>query len=199
MPAPLPCTLTYGHTNTGRGRLWLFSGGIQRLFARRFYCVELPAGCDFPLHKSSRLASSCRIGKAIASPSSQENQKGLGADGLFRLEHPYGILPKSRGNIHSQHPPPSALLLPPRPPSNALQVYSKDILGRFVARGYGSVLIPTIPGRYVRNIRMFTPVASTLIQSFLGWLTGTAPEFYDSKFVASSEGREVTAVQSTGM
>ena len=45
---------------------------------------------------------------------------------------------------------------------------------------------------------MFAPVSSTLYQAFVGWLTGTVPEFYDAKFVATSEGREVTAVESTG-
>lgn len=72
------------------------------------------------------------------------------------------------------------------------------MFGRFVVQGYGSVAVPTMPGRYVRRVRMFTPVASTLLQSFVGWLTGNVPEFYDSKFVAANEGREVTRVKATG-
>jgi B9 domain-containing protein 1 len=61
-------------------------------------------------------------------------------------------------------------------PRLVLSVYSQDFLGRYVVRGYGSVLVPTIPGRYVRHIRMFTPQSSTLLQSLLGWLTGNHPE-----------------------
>lgn len=52
----------------------------------------------------------------------------------------------------------------------------QDLLGRYVVRGYGSVLIPTVPGRYVRYVRCFTPVASTMLQGLLGWLTGSTPE-----------------------
>lgn len=83
-------------------------------------------------------------------------------------------------------------------PRLVVSVYSQDMLGRYVVRGYGSVLIPCAPGRYTRVMRMFTPVASTWLQEVLGWVTGSAPEFYDSKFVASGEGREVTRVASTG-
>lgn len=75
----------------------------------------------------------------------------------------------------------------------------QDIFGRFVIRGYGSVLVPTVPGKYVRCIRTFAPVSSTYLQAALGWLTGNLPEFYDSRFVASNEGREVVRVQSTGV
>jgi hypothetical protein len=103
------------------------------------------------------------------------------------------------------------------------QVYATDFWGRYVPAGYGSVLLPTVPGRYVRHVRLFTPVASTLLQSLLGWFSGNTPEvggleelggqalarrahthispppqFYDSKFVAASEGREVTRVRPTG-
>jgi B9 domain-containing protein 1 len=84
-------------------------------------------------------------------------------------------------------------------PRLVVSVYSMDMLGRFVIRGYGSLLIPTVPGQYTRYIRTFAPASSSYLQAFLGWLTGNLPEFYDSRFVASSEGREVVRVQSTGI
>jgi hypothetical protein len=37
------------------------------------------------------------------------------------------------------------------------------------------------------------------MQRFMAWLTGTHPEFFDSKFVAQGEGREVTRVKNTGV
>ena len=84
-------------------------------------------------------------------------------------------------------------------PRLVVSVYSMDMFGRFVIRGYGSLLIPTVPGQYTRYIRTFAPASSSYLQAFLGWLTGNLPEFYDSRFVASSEGREVVRVQSTGI
>jgi hypothetical protein len=42
-------------------------------------------------------------------------------------------------------------------PRLVVSVYCQDLLGRYVVRGYGSVLIPTVPGRYVRYVRCFTP------------------------------------------
>lgn len=61
-------------------------------------------------------------------------------------------------------------------PRLVVSVYCQDLLGRYVVRGYGSVLVPTVPGRYIRYVRCFTPVASTMLQGFLGWLTGSTPE-----------------------
>ena len=69
----------------------------------------------------------------------------------------------------------STLSLPPRV-TFARRRPLQDLLGRYVVRGYGSTLLPTVPGRYIRYIRCFTPLASTLLQSFLGWLTGSTPE-----------------------
>jgi hypothetical protein len=61
-------------------------------------------------------------------------------------------------------------------PRLVVSVYCQDLFGRYVVRGYGSTLVPTVPGRYVRYIRCFSPVASTMLQNFLGWLTGSSPE-----------------------
>ena len=66
-------------------------------------------------------------------------------------------------------------------------------------RGYGSVLVPTRAGKYTRYIRMFTPLGSSPIQDFLGWLINSPPEFIRPAFVAEGSDREVTRVQSSGV
>jgi B9 domain-containing protein 1 len=42
-------------------------------------------------------------------------------------------------------------------------------------------------------------VPSSLWQSFVSWFTGTYAEFYDSKFAAQANNREMTRVKSTGV
>lgn len=84
-------------------------------------------------------------------------------------------------------------------PRLVVSVFGIDALGRDVAKGYGSVLIPTKSGRYERFIRVFTPISSSYFQQFISWIRGTRPEFYDSRFVSKSQGREVTRVQSVGV
>ncbi len=64
--------------------------------------------------------------------------------------------------------------------------------GRYVVRGYGSVVIPTVPGRHVRDVHTFAPAASSKLQEIAAYLRGDYPQFYDAKFVARSEGREGT-------
>eukprot|EP00483_Globobulimina_turgida_P010135 UN10154 len=60
------------------------------------------------------------------------------------------------------------------------------------------MLLPTCPGQYERVVHMFTPEPSSLLQQVRAWITGAHPEFFDSKFAARSEGREVTRVRRTG-
>jgi hypothetical protein len=66
-----------------------------------------------------------------------------------------------------------------------LPPHAQDFLGLYVIRGYGSVLLPTTPGRYVRIVRTFAPASSSLLQAALSWLTGSMPEFYDARFAAA--------------
>ena len=54
-------------------------------------------------------------------------------------------------------------------------------------------------GDYERFIHTYTPVPSSLWQRFISWFTGTYAEFYDAKFVAQNDNREVTRVESTGV
>mmetsp|Transcript_20973 Transcript_20973/g.41119 ORF Transcript_20973/g.41119 Transcript_20973/m.41119 type:complete len:257 (+) Transcript_20973:198-968(+) len=83
-------------------------------------------------------------------------------------------------------------------PRLVVSVFKIDGLGRDIARGYGSVHIPTRPGTYTRKVRLFRPVCKSYLQQFLAWVRGLQPEFYDSRFVSKSEGREATRVESVG-
>jgi len=56
-------------------------------------------------------------------------------------------------------------------PRLVLSVYSIDMFGRDVVRGYGSLVIPPFGGRYVRYCRVFKPRSSSAIQSMIAWLT----------------------------
>jgi B9 domain-containing protein 1 len=84
-------------------------------------------------------------------------------------------------------------------PRLALSIYGVDGMGRDVVRGYGSMLLPTTPGRHVRYVHTYTPLSSSILQRFMAWMSGTHPEFFDSKFVTQGEGREVTRVKNTGV
>jgi len=83
-------------------------------------------------------------------------------------------------------------------PQLTISVYGPDFLGRDVVKGYGSVHIPTVPGRYETNVPMFTPLPLSLMDRFTTTLTGQVTEFFDSKFVSRGPGREVTRVTSFG-
>lgn len=83
-------------------------------------------------------------------------------------------------------------------PRLVLSVYGLDALGRDVVRGYGSVAFPVMPGCSVREVPLFRPQSSSVMQQFVAWLTGSPPEYFDSKFVAQGDSREVTRVTSAG-
>ena len=83
-------------------------------------------------------------------------------------------------------------------PRVAVSVYGIDYLGRDVVRGYGSALVPLSSGRHTIDVEMYTPLAMSTMNQVVAWLLGNPPEFFDSKFVCQSEGREVTRVQRSG-
>ncbi|KAI9139035.1 B9 domain-containing protein 1 [Paraphysoderma sedebokerense] len=83
-------------------------------------------------------------------------------------------------------------------PQIVVSVYGLDGLGRDVIRGYGSVRLPITSGLHTLYVPLFVPIATSPFNQFISWITGRLPEFIDSKFVARSEGREVTRVQSSG-
>ena len=84
-------------------------------------------------------------------------------------------------------------------PRIAISVYGVDFLGRDVVRGYGSALIPLIPGQHIVEVENYTPIATSVFNQALCWIMGNPPEFFDSKFVCQGDGREVTRVQSSGI
>ena len=65
---------------------------------------------------------------------------------------------------------------------------------------YGSVHVPTTPGRHVRYVRMFSPLTSSIFGKFIGWFRGIQAEYKDApNLIAKGEGREVTRVKSGGL
>lgn len=83
-------------------------------------------------------------------------------------------------------------------PQLTLSVYGPDFLGRDIVRGYGSVHVPTVPGRYSSVVPMLTPRPLSLMDAVTTGLTGQATEFHDVTFVSRAQGREVTRVTSYG-
>ncbi|TMW69252.1 hypothetical protein Poli38472_001408 [Pythium oligandrum] len=83
-------------------------------------------------------------------------------------------------------------------PRIVFSVYGLDALGRDVVRGYGSMYIPTRGGKFTRQVPLFRPLSSSLLQQFTAWLTGAPPEYFDAKFITQNDGREVTRVTSAG-
>jgi B9 domain-containing protein 1 len=77
-------------------------------------------------------------------------------------------------------------------PRMVVEVRHLDFLGREVVLGYGSMLVPTVPGRYIRYVRTFAPVSGSAVQGFLAWLTANRPEFVRPDFVTENKGREGT-------
>lgn len=83
-------------------------------------------------------------------------------------------------------------------PRLVLSFYGLDALGRDIVRGYGSVSFPLGPGRVTREVPLFRPCSSSMLQQFIAWLTGSPPEYFDAKFVTENDGREITRVTSAG-
>ncbi|KAG1685587.1 hypothetical protein DVH05_027988 [Phytophthora capsici] len=83
-------------------------------------------------------------------------------------------------------------------PRLVLSLYGLDAFGRDVVRGYGSVVFPVTPGCFEREVPLFRPMSSSVVQQFVAWITGSPPEYFDSKFVAQSDSRDVTRVTSAG-
>lgn len=83
-------------------------------------------------------------------------------------------------------------------PRICFAVYGLDFFGRDVIRGYGSLLIPTLPGRREVTVDMYRPVSGSKWHEFMNWWKGTIPEYYETAFIARSEGRELTRVMSEG-
>jgi B9 domain-containing protein 1 len=84
-------------------------------------------------------------------------------------------------------------------PQLVLGVYGLTMTGKDVVKGYGCVHIPCKPGRHVRYVSLYRPIASSIVKRFIHFITNRPPEFFDSKFIAQGMGREVTRVESGGV
>jgi B9 domain-containing protein 1 len=83
-------------------------------------------------------------------------------------------------------------------PQLVISVYRINAMGKDVVCAYGSIHIPTTPGRHICYLRLYRPVSSSMCQRITSWLLGSPPEFFNAKFTAQSRGREVTRVASAG-
>ena len=83
-------------------------------------------------------------------------------------------------------------------PRIAVAAYGLDGLGRDVIRGYGSITVPTAPGRYDEIIDLYRPISGNPCQQFQNWLSGTIPEFYDTRFTTQNQGRQLVRVKGVG-
>jgi B9 domain-containing protein 1 len=61
-------------------------------------------------------------------------------------------------------------------PRLVVTVVSRDIFHRYVVRGYGSTVLPTCPGRHIRDVRTFTPSSSSLLQQIASFVRGDYPQ-----------------------
>lgn len=76
----------------------------------------------------------------------------------------------------------------------------KDIFGWEVIEAYGTIHVPTQPGRHTRYMRTFSPISSSVLTKFLGWATGKNAEYKDApNLIAKGQGWEVTWVKSGGL
>ena len=78
-------------------------------------------------------------------------------------------------------------------------VYGTDMCNRRVIRGYGTVQLPTSPGRHERDVRLFRPISSSLWTRFMGWLTGNPAQFIDPRVSTQVEGRDVVRAEVIGL
>ena len=61
-------------------------------------------------------------------------------------------------------------------PRIAISIYGIDFLGRDVARGYASVLVPLTPGDHYIEVATYVPLATSFINEWVSWLMGNPPE-----------------------
>jgi B9 domain-containing protein 1 len=84
-------------------------------------------------------------------------------------------------------------------PHLVLTLTSRDFLGRDVISGYSILNLPTQPGTHQRYGHVFSPVSSSFLSEFFGWVKGKPAEYISpTELLCRNEGREVTRVVSCG-
>jgi B9 domain-containing protein 1 len=83
-------------------------------------------------------------------------------------------------------------------PQLIFSVYELDRFGVDHIRGYGRCFMPVAAGQHTPTVQLFAPVSSSPIQRFIAFVTRASPVLIDPKFVARSEGREVTRMAAQG-
>ncbi|GKT34448.1 B9-type C2 domain like protein [Aduncisulcus paluster] len=77
-------------------------------------------------------------------------------------------------------------------------LYGRDWLNRDIAKGYGSVLLPVMPGKHSLSVSVFRPVVGSPFERFLRWVAGAPPEFKSLAFLAGTDGRNAVSSVSEG-
>lgn len=67
-------------------------------------------------------------------------------------------------------------------PRLAISVYGIDFLGRDVARGYASVMVPLTTGDHMLEVNTYVPLASSLFNEWASWMMGNPPEVFPPSF-----------------
>lgn len=74
------------------------------------------------------------------------------------------------------------------------------MFGREVIEAYGTIHVPTQPGRHTWYLWTFSPISSSTLTKVLGWAFGKNAEYKDApNLIAKGQGREVTRVKSGGL
>ena len=83
-------------------------------------------------------------------------------------------------------------------PRICFSVNGLDWLGRDIVRGYGCLMCPIMAGNHIEYVHLYVPESSSPWNRFLHFLTGSPPEYYDSRFVSRADGRGATRVKCQG-
>jgi hypothetical protein len=74
--------------------------------------------------------------------------------------------------------------------------------GKEFVKAYGSVRIPTQPGEFIKEVRMFSEIDQNSLLSYFGLrqpAVGVPCEKVNPEQIANPEGRELSRVLSTGV
>jgi hypothetical protein len=82
-------------------------------------------------------------------------------------------------------------------PRLVVSVFTTDWKGRDIVFGYGVIPIPSQPGRHVREIKLFTPAASSWWTVVSGWLLGHRPTLLDPETFLTNPNEGISTVMMT--
>ncbi|XP_022653741.1 B9 domain-containing protein 1-like isoform X3 [Varroa destructor] len=84
-------------------------------------------------------------------------------------------------------------------PQLVLSVFGLDALGNDVIRGYGTIHLPTMPGRHSVTVPLQAPESSTVAQWLSSLFTGKRPELSEPRVFADQHSRQLLRMYSEGL